>query len=138
MATPVMRLRSGTEYRVLCVKQPWAWAIVHGGKDVENRTWRSPYRGLVLIHASSPPKRAYLEEDLEEVSTRVRRQPAAIEKQLLYGAILGAVDLVDIVDDSESPWALDAHEHWLFENPRRLDEPFALKGKLNLWRWVAP
>jgi hypothetical protein len=22
----------------LTVQQPWAWAIVHGGKDVENRT----------------------------------------------------------------------------------------------------
>lgn len=38
--------------RVLTVRQPWAWAIIHGGKDVENRS-RSlgPYRGPVLMHA---------------------------------------------------------------------------------------
>ena len=38
--------------RGLTIRQPWAWAIVHGGKDVENRS-RSlgPYRGLVAIHA---------------------------------------------------------------------------------------
>lgn len=38
--------------RVLTVKQPWAWAIVHSGKDIENRV-RSlgPYRGDVAIHA---------------------------------------------------------------------------------------
>ena len=38
--------------RVLTVRQPWAWAIIHGGKDVENRV-RSlgPHLGLVAIHA---------------------------------------------------------------------------------------
>lgn len=39
--------------RVLTVQQPWAWAIIHGGKTVENRT-RSlgPYRGPVAIHVA--------------------------------------------------------------------------------------
>jgi hypothetical protein len=27
------------EVRVLTVRQPWAWAIIHGGKDAENRNW---------------------------------------------------------------------------------------------------
>jgi len=38
--------------KALSVRQPWAWLILHGGKDVENRTWRASYRGPVLIHAS--------------------------------------------------------------------------------------
>ena len=39
--------------RVLTVRQPWAWAIIHGGKDVENRTRNiaGAYRGPVAIHA---------------------------------------------------------------------------------------
>lgn len=39
--------------RVLTVRQPWAWAIIHGGKDVENRTRNiaGDYRGPVAIHA---------------------------------------------------------------------------------------
>ena len=38
--------------RILTVKQPWAWAIIHGQKDVENRTKSlGPYRGPVAIHA---------------------------------------------------------------------------------------
>jgi hypothetical protein len=42
-----------TEVRVLTVKQPWAWAIIHGGKDVENRVRNlaGGYRGPVAIHA---------------------------------------------------------------------------------------
>lgn len=38
--------------RVITVRQPWAWAIIHGGKDVENRTRNiaGAYRGPVAIH----------------------------------------------------------------------------------------
>ena len=38
--------------KALSIKQPWAWLIVNGFKDVENRTWRTKYRGPLLIHAS--------------------------------------------------------------------------------------
>lgn len=31
--------------KALSVRQPWAWAIVHAGKDVENRNWPTPHRG---------------------------------------------------------------------------------------------
>lgn len=37
----------------LSIRQPWAWAILHAGKTIENRDWRScKYRGPVWIHAS--------------------------------------------------------------------------------------
>lgn len=43
-----------TEMRVLTVRQPWAWAIIHGGKDVENRVRNiaGSYRGPVAIHVA--------------------------------------------------------------------------------------
>ena len=37
--------------KVLSVRQPWAWAIIHGGKDVENRNWDTKFRGRLAIHA---------------------------------------------------------------------------------------
>lgn len=41
--------------KALTVRQPWAWAIMHAGKDVENRTWRPP-SGLLeerfVVHAA--------------------------------------------------------------------------------------
>ena len=36
----------------LSVRQPWAWALLFGGKDVENRTWSTRCRGRIWIHAS--------------------------------------------------------------------------------------
>lgn len=41
--------------KALTVKQPWAGLIIAGGKDIENRTWRTSYRGRVLIHAAKTP-----------------------------------------------------------------------------------
>jgi hypothetical protein len=39
--------------RVLTVRQPWAWSLIEGGKDVENRSRNiaGSYRGPVAIHA---------------------------------------------------------------------------------------
>ncbi|MEI3544750.1 MAG: ASCH domain-containing protein [Alphaproteobacteria bacterium] len=36
---------------ILSIRQPWAWLIVNGYKDIENRTWPTHFRGKVLIHA---------------------------------------------------------------------------------------
>jgi len=42
-----------TTLTCLSVRQPWAWLIVNGHKDVENRTWSTQHRGDILIHASA-------------------------------------------------------------------------------------
>ena len=36
----------------LSIRQPWAWAILHAGKDIENRSWSTSFRGPVCIHAA--------------------------------------------------------------------------------------
>jgi hypothetical protein len=38
--------------KALSLRQPWAWLVVHAGKNIENRVWRSHYRGEFLIHAA--------------------------------------------------------------------------------------
>ena len=40
-----------TTVSCLSVRQPWAWLIVHGYKDIENRTWPTRHRGDTVIHA---------------------------------------------------------------------------------------
>jgi hypothetical protein len=39
--------------RILTIREPWAWLIGCGYKDVENRSWSSTSRGRTLIHAAS-------------------------------------------------------------------------------------
>ena len=47
--------------KAISLKQPWADLIVNGIKDIENRTWKTSYRGKLFIHASkSFDRKGYL------------------------------------------------------------------------------
>jgi len=54
--------------KALTLKQPWAWAVAHAGKDVENRTWKPPASVIgqrIAIHAGCTPLDANDEEGLD-------------------------------------------------------------------------
>jgi len=38
--------------KVLSIINPWAHFIMYHGKNIENRTWKTDYRGRILIHVS--------------------------------------------------------------------------------------
>lgn len=91
----------------LSIRQPWAWLIVNGFKDVENRTWPTPYRGPLLIHAGKtmrPAEYAWAMEFIEEFVSPdlVRQVPDMAELPL--GGFVGVATLVDCVRASTSPW----------------------------------
>ncbi len=114
--------------RVLTVRQPWAWAIVQGAKDVENRSWRTSYRGALLIHAGQTVVRhAYA------VVERLTEQSPPAPADITRGAIIGVVELVDCVTDADSPWADEGQWHWLLRDARPIQPAFPCPGRLNLW-----
>lgn len=92
--------------KALSIRQPWAWLILHGGKDIENREWRTSYRGPVLIHASKTMTRADYEACvlfIADMHTPWRLPaPDVLRKQC--GGIVGQVEIVDCVTRSDSPW----------------------------------
>lgn len=103
--------------RCLSIRQPWAHAILYGGKNIENRSWRTPFTGRVAIHAGSAlTKSDMLEflmvvEDLElsGCATGVdswlpSRDPATLKTKLPRGGIVGTVEIVGCVHKSASPW----------------------------------
>ena len=119
--------------KVLSVKPFSAWAIVHGGKDVENRSFRTRHRGRVLIHASNYRSRAELEDDAAYVRDLCPEMPDEVDS----AGIIGSVEITDSADceglqTCESQWAEDGCFHWLLTKPRAL--PFwECKGWLNVW-----
>lgn len=123
------------DMRVLTVKQPWAWAIIHGGKDVENRSWTTQYRGPLAIRAG----KAWVASAAGDINKRtgagVPMVRAFGDPKYPLGAIIGIVDLVDVVTESESPWTDGSEYHWVLANPRPLPEPSFIGGGLGL-RWV--
>lgn len=109
--------------KALSVQQPWAWAIIHNRKDIENRTWKTSFRGTVAIHASLK-----LQPDAEMPARRRTPRP----DELLLGYIIGVAELVDVVEESDSIW-FGGPYGFLLKNPRPLAKPIACKGKLGLW-----
>ena len=89
----------------LSIRQPWAWLIVHAGKDIENRTWPTRFRGRVLVHASKGMTHAEYEAACDHLWLH---GGPAIEPPdfhaLERGGIVGSVELVDCVRGSASPW----------------------------------
>lgn len=91
----------------LSVRQPWAWSIIHAGKDIENRSWHAVNRGLarrgrVCVHAAKGMTRSEYEDAADFMaSIGVECPPPA---ELLRGGIIGVVDVVDVVKQHESPW----------------------------------
>lgn len=94
--------------KALAIRQPWAWCIIHGGKDIENRDWRTKYRGTVLVHASAGMTRkeyedaAYAAKMAQFDNGETQHVPAF--EDLQRGGIIGQVDIVDCVEESTSPW----------------------------------
>ena len=171
------------QVKVLSVKNPFAYLILQGGKDVENRTWTTDYRGRLYIHASgdtlpypdsdsAPPKilecneddifRLYadyvntLDDYIDNLNDRYveagvptgtkseeewcERIKERAELWLLKSqSIIGYVDLVDIIQNSSSPWSIEGQYHWILKNPTLLENPIRqVKGRLGLWNYNLP
>src|SRR5258708_3897578 len=89
--------REGT-MKALSIRQPFATLLCLGVKEYETRTWKTDYRGLVAIHASSifdvPARQLCVESAVRDLLAAAGyRTPLALP----LGKILGVARLVDCV-----------------------------------------
>ena len=116
--------------KCLSLRQPWAWAVIHGGKDIENRHWATHYRGPILIDAAHGMTHAEYTEAYDFILKVMNETPPPFDS-LLRGGIIGAVRIVDCVDQSESPWFMGPHG-FVLADPQPL--PFLpLQGHLGIF-----
>jgi hypothetical protein len=115
--------------KALSIRQPWVHAILYEGKDVENRSWKTNYRGWLALHASGRPRRD-------------ARFPRGIQMPALdtldYSAICGVAYLLDVVVKSRSKWFWHPDDGstnygWLLGSVHALMTPISCDGALNLW-----
>ncbi len=121
--------------KAITIRQPWAWLIFHG-KDIENRDWPSHFRGPLAIHAAKGMTRGEYEDAVEFVCNFDTALAARIPEMLMLkrGAIIGTVQMVACVEDSDSPWFMGKYGH-IYQNPKLLEKPVLISGALGLWEW---
>ena len=124
--------------KVLTIKQPWATLIMQGYKRFEFRSWKTKYRGDLLIHAG---------KGIDKVA--MERLAKYITKDVPTGKILGKVKLVDCVklspefkemllEENEEVYADSSFDEvygWQLKCVEVFDEPIEVKGKLGLWNY---
>lgn len=119
--------------KALSIRQPWAELILQGRKTMELRTWSTTYRGPIAIHAAQRYKEAYC------------RLYGLDPDQLVRGALVGTVEIVEVVPLDEASYLAHTAEHlrpgawpgdlvgWRLANPLRLATPIPLRGRQGLF-----
>lgn len=130
--------------KALSLLQPWATLVVRGVKRYETRSWRTSYRGPLVIQASSR-----FPEELRALCERqpfrrlLREAGSASWFDLPLGALLGTVDVRDCLpveqlaaidgaqrslgDYREGRWA------WLLDDAQPFPEPIPWRGKRGIY-----
>lgn len=142
-AVPSARRSRENRLHVLTLYPIWADAVIFGPKRVENRSWKTEYRGPLAIQAGATRKgEPAARKLLLKAGYNPPDDPAT-------GVILGLVDLVDVVAYDRQQAELFADffdEHglrkdvlavgpwcWILANPRPLAKPVPCRGRQRLF-----
>lgn len=118
--------------KALSVRAIWAWAIIYGGKDIENRPYRIKYRGELLIHSGQQLTKKEYQEAKEFCGSMNVIVPDL--KCLSRGKIIGIVEVVGCSEFSTERigWGIAEQYHWKLSNPRSIT-PIPYIGQLGLF-----
>lgn len=117
--------------KALSLTQPWAYLITEKGMNVENRTWKTNFRGFFAIHAT----KSYREEDfkycLHAFKLKLKRDDVP------YGVITGFAELTEVITASEvteetKKWFIGDYG-FVMKNVIKLKNPVPAKGSLSFW-----
>ena len=123
--------------KVITIKQPFATLIAEGLKEYEFRTWRTRYRGEILIHAG------------KGIDKKAMKKFEHLNLEYPVGCIIAKAEITDcikIMDDErkmlkeKNPLiyaSIIKHTEWdgygfKLENIKKI-EPIYINGKLSLW-----
>lgn len=123
-----MRMR---KMQAISVRQPYAWLIVNGYKDIENRTWPTRFRGTLLIHAAGK-----LHRDMGWVREIAAEEGIKLPARFSTGGIVGVVEVVSCVQRHRSDWF---HGPYGFVLTRPKTLPFyKVSGQQKIFRTLYP
>ena len=123
--------------KALTIKEPWATLIIEGYKKYEFRSWKTNYRGKILIHAG------------KNIEYNKLNKFKDYNLSYSYGEIIGEAVLVDCIKvtdkfDKElksiNSLVYGNSDHidkyaWKLENVKKYDKTIKINGKLGLWNY---
>ena len=126
----------------LSIRQPWAWAIIHAGKDIENRDWPTRFRGPVCIHAAKGMTAAEFNSFMRTIHDVSLSRPFPAGEMVPHsaslsrGGIIGVAEIVDCVGASASPGCFGRYG-FVLRNAKPVGF-IPAKGAHGLFRCAAP
>ena len=124
----------------LSIRQPWAWAIINAGKDIENRSWPTKQRGLICIHADKGMTNRewydaafFMFRSFGIVPPGTNANSHANSEMLDRVGIIGTAEILDCVEASESPW-FQGRYGFVLRNVQPVDF-IPVKGALGFFDW---
>ena len=148
--------------KCLTLTQPWASLVAFGYKSIETRSWSTPYRGPLAIHAAKG-----FPADAKDLCVAHRVIDAlgphfpesdsmSLAKHLPLGCVVATCNLVDCLPtvsvgrlsgvfeeypdlDTETERLFGNYDPgrygWVLEDIKRIVVPVPAKGSLGLWEW---
>lgn len=126
--------------KALSLREPWATLLLLGRKRIETRSWRTSYRGPLLLHASA----AKINKNDPHIQELLALVPGA---PMQYGHIVCRCTLAGCAP-MDGPFLQEMERHplerlcgeyapgrfaWLLEDVEPLERPVPAKGMLGLW-----
>ncbi len=119
--------------KVITIKEPWASLIINGYKEYEFRSWKTNYRGEILIHTS------------QQVDKEALKKFEDLNLNYQTSKIIGKVTIIDckLVDDKfdkelskNKVYSLSSkigEYAWVLKDPQPLINNKEVKGRLGIW-----
>lgn len=131
--------------RALSLTRPWTTLVLRHGKNIENRTWTTSYRGRFVVHGA----KSYDRRAESWAIYALGRSPLSGYEGDEPTGLLGMIELLDVCTAALSeppsgdphvgvpcdcgPWAMPGQAHWRLTDPRPFDEPVPYGGRLGLF-----
>ena len=122
--------------KVLTLKQPWATLVAEGIKKYEFRSWKTNYRGKILIHAG------------KGIDKEAMKKFAGLNLTFPSKKILAEVEIVDclflddelnkkIISENNIAYGNKKREGyaWMLDNIKKINYEKEINGKLGLWNY---
>jgi activating signal cointegrator 1 len=141
--------------KAITLTNPWATLVAIGEKRIETRSWSTPYRGPIAIHAAKdfPAECRALTRDEPFLSALYVRHGRLTNNLWTLGGVVATARLTDvqyIASLNDVRYLLDRYgaqdEYafgnfqpgryaWLLDHVEPLPKPIHAKGMLGVWEW---